>query len=100
MTAGFYRVTDHVCRDCLGRILERVDVPAGGYRCSNCGATASKAIEELCACGMRIDSSADLGFRCEPNPAPTFNFPHEVIVRKRTAEDTAAVSKQLAILLR
>ncbi|WP_293371517.1 hypothetical protein [Nevskia sp.] len=100
MTVGFYRITDHICRECRGRILERVDVPGGGFRCSNCGATVTKAVEELCACGMRIESAADLGFRCEPNPEPTFKFPHEIIVRKRTPEDTAAATKQIAIPLR
>ncbi len=99
MTPGLYTVTDHVCRECLGRILERVDNPAGGYRCSNCGASTVGAVESLCACGMRIDANADLGFRCEPNPKQTFEFPHEVVVRRRQAEDTQG-AQQLAIPLR
>lgn len=68
----------HVCRHCFGRLVSQ----GSRYLCTNCGAEAvGDAPDVLCACGttLRRHGSAaapmNAGLRCQPNPAPTPEFP-------------------------
>lgn len=83
MSRGAYILTNHLCRECLGRILQRIDGEGAGlHRCSNCGAEASGEVESICACGMRLSDQTDLRFRCMRNPKRSPKFPAEVVVRR------------------
>lgn len=76
----------HVCRHCFGRLLSQ---PAAGrtrYLCSNCGAEAhGDAPSVLCACGLALRNhgpaggTLDAGLRCQPNPAPSPDFPSRFV---------------------
>jgi hypothetical protein len=74
-----WTLTDHVCRRCFGRVLERSDV--GGRRiarCADCGAEAVGSHDALCACGADL-GMAKLRLRCERQAAPTPEHPSEII---------------------
>jgi hypothetical protein len=76
---GLWQFTDHVCSECAGRILERMDGPAGVFRCTSCGAEGT-SVESICACGCRLDPNVDSGFRCARNPKQTSDNPEEIVV--------------------
>lgn len=71
-------LTDHVCRQCLGRLL--FNPVTNSHRCSNCGSESDRNHENLCCCGAKALSGADLGLRCVRNPEPTPGFPAEIMV--------------------
>lgn len=100
MVSGLWRFTDHLCRECLGRVMQRMDGPeAGLHRCAICGAAAPGAVEDICACGIRLRPDRDLGYRCQVNTNPTFDFPHEVVVA-RVAPEANEPASQPALPLR
>lgn len=69
--------TDHCCRRCLGRVLER----RGIYRCADCSVEASGTPNGICACGIQIvGSKIAAGFRCVRNPRRTPANPTDVVV--------------------
>jgi hypothetical protein len=83
-----YKITDHACRVCFGRVLMRVSIvePACDdeaecpvHRCSNCGFQVEGPVEMLCACGLRL-GSRDAKLRCFRQESPTPEFPSEVAV--------------------
>ena len=45
-----WRLAPHVCRFCLGRVLER----AGTFRCSDCAILGGMAPEDVCGCGLQV----------------------------------------------
>lgn len=66
-----WRVTAHICRACMGRILARETFDGKRvYRCSNCGIEREGRREStLCCCGIRFGKSQrDAGIRCLENP--------------------------------
>lgn len=102
LVSGLWIFTDHVCRECLGRVMQRMDGQAAGtFRCSTCGGETSDAIESLCACGSRLKPDSDLGFRCVHNPKRTASVPHEIAVVRTQSATLAEVShQQTALALR
>lgn len=57
-----WRLTDHVCRVCFGRVLERDGAPGHIYRCANCGTEVSGICQ---VCGHRaIEEAADGRTQC------------------------------------
>lgn len=67
-----WSLTDHVCRLCLGRILER----NGLFMCSSCEVQASLRPHAICGCGMKapagrtpLPTPVRAAFRCGINPA-------------------------------
>jgi hypothetical protein len=99
MTAGLYRLTDHVCRECLARIVERMDGPeAGTYRCSMCGVTTSAEVESICACGLHLKTGPDMRFRCVHNHKRSQQFPYELAVRRiAPGEDERLIQQVLPV---
>lgn len=76
-----WELTDHVCRVCLGRVLRR-KVPGGWVnRCADCGAEMAGKVENLCACGAKLKTGKNAGFRCRANPdGSTPESPAEIVV--------------------
>ena len=63
-----WKVTDHVCHRCLGRVLERI-TPDGIVvaRCSDCGLEAEGGHRAICTCGMTLRTGQPAGFFCSRN---------------------------------
>jgi len=58
-----WRIEDHVCRECLGRVVSRqAEDGQVIVRCSNCGNQATGKPAAICACGIRRGNYA--GLRC------------------------------------
>lgn len=72
-----WTLTDHVCAECLGRVLRSLD--GERTRCSNCGAESTDRYESLCCCGIRLKNGRDAGIRCMPNPQQTPELPCEIV---------------------
>jgi hypothetical protein len=84
--SGGWQISDHCCRHCLGRVLQRVsrgEVLA--VRCAECGKAEDGPVQSLCACGA---DCGDLGYalECYKNPHVSKEIPHEVMVRERPIE--------------
>lgn len=67
-----------MCRHCFGRLVSR----GQRYLCTNCGADAvGPKPDVLCACGTMLRrhgsgaAPVSAGLVCQPNPAPTPDFP-------------------------
>lgn len=106
-----WRLTDHVCRVCFGRVLERRDADGRRIvRCANCGSEVRNdadgwrlacktdafgqehqqrlgstpgpvRVQDLCCCGLKTSTGKLAGLKCVRNEAPTPEQPSEVMVR-------------------
>ena len=77
-----WRLTAHICRACLGRVLTRSTFDHKRiYRCSNCGCEREGRTETaLCCCGIAFGKvRRDAGIRCVPNPLRTPECMSEVV---------------------
>lgn len=75
-----WRLLNHCCRHCTGRLLESED--GAVIRCSECG----KEVEgpdhkKLCRCGERVGGK-NAGLRCIQNPSVTPEIPFEIVVKQ------------------
>ena len=80
-----WRLTDHVCRVCFGRVLERWDDTPDGkiqvVRCANCATELwHQPVTHLCCCGLKTSRGKDAGLRCRRNERPTPEQPAELAV--------------------
>lgn len=80
-----WRLTEHVCRVCFGRVLERwQDTPDGKVRvvrCANCATELwNQPVTHLCCCGLKTSNGKDAGLRCRRNERPTPEQPAELAV--------------------
>jgi hypothetical protein len=80
-----WRLTDHVCRVCFGRVLERQQTTDAGathiVRCANCGTELHNVpMQALCCCGLKTSTGKDAGLRCRRNATPTPEQPAELAV--------------------
>jgi hypothetical protein len=75
-----WRISDHVCRICLGRVLVTTN-PDGTEtaRCSNCDIEADGDHRAICACGLKLKSGKSAGLRCVRNPNPTGEMPSRIV---------------------
>jgi hypothetical protein len=82
--AAVWRLEPHVCRHCFGRLVScaTAGFDTRLYQCSNCGQGATgRSPDVLCSCGTEIRRADPagapllLGLRCQPNPAPSPDFP-------------------------
>jgi len=90
-TDHHWYLTDHVCRECFGRILERPtdrrsdDQGAPGtsvYRCADCGSQAhSDSHTAICCCGLTLKTGKDAGLRCQVADVRRPDFPSEIVAR-------------------
>ena len=80
-----WRLTDHCCRACFGRVLARETFEHKRlYRCSNCGVEAVGASEAaICACGIKLGRKRrDAGIRCVPNPTINAECVSEIVAQQ------------------
>lgn len=76
-----WRLTDHVCRVCFGRVLERRDQGQRVVRCANCGTEVrDMPTAALCCCGLKTSTGKDAGLRCRRNDGRTPEQPAELAV--------------------
>lgn len=90
-----WEITDHLCRNCYGRILERTKQVSDGFvkevRCSNCGFSATGGHARICWCGYKMPGTGrNAGLRCTKNDSPTPEMPGEIVVR---CEDDVGLDK-------
>ena len=74
------RMVDHVCKICLGRIVETSGNNGVIATCTNCGLTGNGFIE-ICACGLMLKNGKPAGLRCEENPNPTPEMPSKIVAK-------------------
>jgi hypothetical protein len=76
-----WRLTDHVCRVCFGRVLSRTTATGIVVRCANCGTElVGEPVSHLCCCGLKTSAGKDAGLRCRRNEAPSPEQPAELAV--------------------
>ena len=81
-----WEFTDHACRNCMGRVMRRVNVDGQVVaRCAECGASAVGEAQSLCWCGVEVRGHGTV-FECFRNPEVTLSTPQEVLVRERKVE--------------
>jgi hypothetical protein len=72
-------ITDHVCRRCLGRLLEREEAGRKIYRCADCGASGEGHVSDLCTCGVTLKTGKRVSFQCVPNRAKSDAYSAEIV---------------------
>jgi hypothetical protein len=82
MSGWNWKISEHVHRECLGRLLFRRDGRRTIVRCAKCGAEAEGEIEGMCCCGIEVKTFGKM-FECIRNPDPTPGFPAEIVARER-----------------
>jgi len=61
-----WRITNHVCRICKGRILKSSDDVY--VKCSDCAVELKSAkTVALCSCGQKLKNGRKAGFKCVIN---------------------------------
>jgi hypothetical protein len=80
MAKPLWAVTDHCCRVCFGRLLERTDDSGAKIvRCADCWLTVDGGPRKLCCCGIKLRTGRNAGYRCVKHK-PTPELPAEVVV--------------------
>lgn len=77
MTDRLWRLTPHVCRKCLGRIVTSEDGSVS--RCTNCGLEHAGDHSTVCCCGLKLRNGRPAGLHCKPNDKPTAELPSEIV---------------------
>jgi DNA-directed RNA polymerase subunit RPC12/RpoP len=82
-------MTDHVCRVCFGRVMVRQK--SGRlefvFRCASCGAQAGgESPAAVCACGLTLEGTKDMGVRCQVNPERSPELIDEIIATVQGGE--------------
>lgn len=78
-----WHITDHACRNCMGRVLARISRgQILEVRCAECGEAAEGTHEAICCCGVQAGSHGSV-LVCVPNPDITKASPQEILVRER-----------------
>lgn len=83
----FFRLLDHACRICGGRLLSREKEDGRtSLRCSECGASADALAGAdsphrlVCYCGAKLMTGVDARLRCRRNDAISPELSQEVLV--------------------
>lgn len=86
----FWKLEDHVCRACFGRVVSRVAFDKRTlFRCTNCGIEiAGKDSRVLCCCGLKLRTKIDAGLRCTVNASRTAEFPSEIVAEQAMPPDS------------
>ncbi|MBN3839234.1 hypothetical protein [Burkholderia sp. Ac-20349] len=81
-----WRLVDHACRHCFGRLLTSGSGKTASVHCAQCGRHEDGPVESLCACGVHTAGGRQV-LECYRNPERTLEVPHEVLVRVRELEE-------------
>ena len=79
-----WRLEDHVCAVCFGRILSIASDKEGErvYRCADCAMEKpGSSTRVLCACGVKLKAKS-VGIRCVKNATISPEFPFEIIAEQ------------------
>jgi hypothetical protein len=99
MIDALWLLSDHVCRFCLGRVLEG---DGDTFRCADCGVEGKGRPDEVCGCGLQLGEgrlATRRLFRCAPNPNPSATCRSEIVIAfgdPPQAPARADVARQLA----
>ncbi len=63
-----WKLTEHVCRNCFGRIVANRWLGITQFMCADCGMRGARKIESVCACGAELPTGEPAGMNCEKNP--------------------------------
>jgi ribosomal protein L37AE/L43A len=78
VSEAYWRLENHVCRRCLGRIVSRIAEDGQAIvRCSNCGFDAAGDPAAICCCGIKRGSFDKL--RCVRLEKPLAGITAEVV---------------------
>ena len=67
---GKWRLEDHLCQKCLGRLLSGKKMGVIFVKCSNCGeVTKGKIVTDICICAAKTPSGKDAGIKCQKTTA-------------------------------
>ena len=78
-----WSLSDHACRFCFGRVLQREERgKIVEVRCAECGKAAPGAAHTVCCCGADY-GALDRVLECFRNPNMTEAIPQEILVRER-----------------
>lgn len=84
--AHVWALTDHCCRVCFSRVLERETFDRKRvYRCAGCGIEKEGSSESaICACGIKLKTGVDAGIRCEVSKNRSPEWPAEITASQAT----------------
>lgn len=90
-----WAVSDHACRFCFGRVLERAHHNGlAMVRCSECGKHALGGVEEICSCGADCGALGH-ALECAKNPNICPEIPQQIMIRARClTEDMHCVKRE------
>ena len=77
-----WKIVDHACRRCFGRVLQREVGGKVEVRCSECGLEGNDRPETICCCGVEVGGKPG-ELECALNPDASDEVPQQVVVRKR-----------------
>ncbi len=74
-----WKISNHICKLCMGRLLEKKEDNKRIVRCSDCGYEQQGHVKSLCCCGVKLKTGKDAGFRCIENPNKKPGFLSEIV---------------------
>jgi hypothetical protein len=74
-----WSIVDHVCRNCLGRVLSRDNGNSKDFICADCGTVGAGNVTSVCTCGSKFNTGRDIGIRCMSNPAINPTSPTQIV---------------------
>ena len=80
-----WRIIDHACRHCFGRLLQRNYSGLSEVRCSECGTKVLGAHTALCCCGIDA-GEVGITLECVVNPAITKEVHREILIKEGKKE--------------
>jgi hypothetical protein len=78
-----WQIADHVCRECLGRLLFRAVDNQTEVICANCEERGFGDVEDFCWCGWDCGDFGKRVFECFRNPKRTQTVSGVILVRER-----------------
>lgn len=78
-----WEFSDHACRHCFGRVMQRVwRGKVFEVKCAECGTQVFGDVMDLCCCGADC-GALGRALECFKNPTKTADVPQEIMVRER-----------------
>jgi hypothetical protein len=88
-----WKLVDHCCAECLGRIVVRRFNDRHEYRCADCGHVGYDSHEAVCVCGREVRGMGAV-FECFVNKEKSPALPNEIMVREREWEPKTNADKK------